>query len=124
MYVVLRKGLELSGAKWEEVGKSVRMCISEQFQSMIHAIIIIGRERKNRPPYFWGIYETIGKVYSATMNQSTYRPTLAVPTAIERWMHTQSQSTFIGDMLRILMNKGGLTEAQLAEVQKQFNRGN
>lgn len=54
---------------------------------------------------------------------STLSPPLEVPPALEAWMRTQSQSAFVGDMLRLLARKGGLTEDQIAMLQKQKGVG-
>ncbi len=46
-----------------------------------------------------------------------FSPPLEVPTELEAWMRTQSQSAFVGDMLRLLARKGGLTAEQLERLK-------
>ena len=46
----------------------------------------------------------------------TFSPPLEVPADLLTWMHTQSQSEFIGGMLRVIQRTGGLTEKQLQMV--------
>jgi hypothetical protein len=49
-----------------------------------------------------------------------FQPILEVPSEMLVWMHKQSHSAFIGDMLRLIQRKGGLTQNQLNEIKKMM----
>lgn len=51
-----------------------------------------------------------------------FQPPVEIPADVLQWMHTQSQSAFIGDMLRLYQRKGGISQNQLEEVLKMKNK--
>ncbi len=52
-----------------------------------------------------------------------FQPVLEVPKDLLVWMNAQSQSAFIGDMLRLITRKGGLTQNQLNMISNE-RKGN
>jgi len=53
---------------------------------------------------------------------STFQPPVEIPTDVLKWMQTQSQSAFIGDMLRLYQRKGGIAQSSLDEVLRMYER--